>query len=164
MTVGDAQAMFEWAGDAVTTQFMAWPMHASPEDSANVLKGMEGLLQSRPPNLHRAYGLERTEYRELIGSISLRQDGPATVSSAWIIAERQRRKGFASEACLGLFATAFAELPWLEAIHFSTHPMNHAALAMAVRLGFRAWGTVHKDFPQMHLRHFEVPLYRLLRP
>lgn len=164
LSVADAEAVFAWAGDPLSTQYMAWPRHRSLEDTRAVLEGFVRLAQSRVPNFDRPMGIVRKDDGTLIGSTGLHQDGPHSVRSGWILSAHHRGKKYASEACLALFATAFAELPWLQTVHVAAHPDNHSSIALAVKLGFRTWGTVRADFPQLGLRHFEVPLYRLNRP
>lgn len=164
MTVADAEAMHAWASDKVTTQYMSFQSHASMEATCDVLRRFERLARSQPPALDRPLGIVRKDYGTLIGSTGLHQDSPSSVSTGWILAASQRGRKFAYEGCLGLFATAFAELPWLRTIHAQIHPDNHVSLGLALKLGFRPWGTVHHDYPQLGLQHFEVPQYRLLRP
>jgi ribosomal-protein-alanine N-acetyltransferase len=159
----DAEVVFEWAGDPLNTQYVDWPCHKNIDVTKAVIADFKVRATSDTPRLDRALGIQ-LKTGTLIGSLGLHQDSQHTLRGGWVLEPRFAGKQYASEASLALFATAFAELPWLQEIHAALHPMNHRAVALAVRLGFRVWGSVYRDFPQLHLKGFEVPLYRLKRP
>ncbi len=167
LTVADAEAMHAWASDPYDTRFMSWPCHRDLDHTRSVLERFEAAWKNDGPGseeLDRPVGLQLRSTGELVGSAGIGRTTDKNAECGWIVDKRHRGKGLASEAVLALCATAFVEWDWLKGITASIHPLNHRSLALAVRLGFRPWGTSIGDYPQLGLRSVESLQYLLRRP
>lgn len=163
LRMDDAEAVHAWACDPYDTRFMSWPCHKDMDETRKVLAQFaEGWKDGAKGDY--TLGLQLKSTGELVGSTGIGRSTEQFAECGWIVDSRHRGKGLAHEAVLALCATAFAEWGWLKGVTAGIHPLNHRSLALAVRLGFRPWGTRMGAYPQLGLKDFETLNYLLRRP
>ena len=142
-TPGDAEAVFEYAGNIENTGFLPF----SPEPMEEVVKFLERRLaeQIQSPRSQYELALCLKETDELIGSMGLKlsEDGRQG-ELGYLLNMRFWHEGYAAEAALGFLRFGFLGLD-LHRIHAFCDDQNSASYGVMERIGMRREAHFIKD-------------------
>ena len=130
-SAADAEAVFErYAGDQRVGEFLAWPIHRSPDDTRRFLAfaDAEWLMWPAGPFLIYRNG-------ELIGSTGLAFESGGLASTGYVLARDAWGYGYATEAVLSMKALA-VELG-LRRLYAGVHPDHRPSARVLEKAGFR---------------------------
>ena len=153
LTLGDAEAAFEWCGDPLVNRYMSYPLHESTDSVRDWLKSL-------PYQPDYDFGIERKDNGLLIGSCGIYY---MEEDDSWSFGYNLRRdswnRGYATEAARAMITHVYKKHGGR---HFSA---NHAAANPASGAVIRKCGLVFDHTALYHKLHgstsFISHFYRL---
>ncbi len=140
----DAEAMYRnWASDKDVTKYLTWPVHASPEASAEVLAGW---VEQYADKSFYTWAIVLKELGEPVGSISVvsRSDAVEKAEIGYCIGKKWWRQGITSEALAQVIAYLF-ETVGLNRVESRHDPRNPNSGAVMRKCGMTYEGTMRKS-------------------
>jgi ribosomal-protein-alanine N-acetyltransferase len=145
-TPDDLDDLAALLGDPVVMRF--WPRPRTREESLEGLNKVPALYESRGYGLWAVDEKETGAFIGRCGLIPQTVDGREEIEVGYIIAASHWRRGFGSEAAIGIRNWAFAHLE-VDRLISLINPLNVASIGVATHNGMRRVGS-HLHFGEPH--------------
>jgi len=144
----DASDIFErYASDAEVTQYLAWPMHTSLDDTRAFLEFSDVEWDRWPAGPYLICSLADGR---LLGSTGLAFETPFRASTGYVLAKDAWGQGFATEAVIAMRHTA-ADLG-VQRLYAMCHPDHQPSRRVLEKGGLQFEGTLQRffEFPNLN--------------
>jgi RimJ/RimL family protein N-acetyltransferase len=144
----DADAIFtRYASDAEVSKYLAWPRHASTEETRGILESISAQWAKGVPACYLAFA--RDDGR-LLGSTGLAFETPERASAGYVLARNAWGQGFATEMARAIVDVAFS-YPRLWRLWAICHIDHRASEHVLAKAGFTREATLrrHTVFPNL---------------
>ena len=144
----DAGDIFErYASDAEVTRYLAWPMHASLDDTRAFLEFSDAEWNRWPAGPYLICSLADGR---LLGSTGLAFEAPFRATTGYVLARDSWGQGFATEALLAMRQTAM-DLG-VRRLYAMCYPEHQPSRHVLEKGGFEFEGTLRRfsEFPNLH--------------
>lgn len=143
MTAQDAPAMYAgWFSDPEVTRYLTFPAHTSVEQTRAFVE-QAFVYDPGSPNLY--LGIELRETGQLVGSMSIKDEGHGTGAIGYSFAKSAWGKGIATESCRELIRFAFEEKGYRRVM--ANHSDNNMASGRVLqKCGLKQEGYVRGEY------------------
>lgn len=144
--MADAPAIFtRYAGDCAVTRLLAWPRHASVEDSVAFLRWSEQVWSTQSVGPYLIVDGAGT----VLGSTGLDIETPHRAATGYVLASDVWGRGYATEAAAAMVRLA-GDLQ-IRRLYALCHPQNRTSVRVLQKAGFEFEGVLrrHTVFPNL---------------
>jgi ribosomal-protein-alanine N-acetyltransferase len=143
----DAEGIFAvYASDPIVTRYLSWPTHRTLADTRAFLAWSDAEWEKWPAGPYLVFSRDD---RRLLGSTGLSFKSPQWADTGYVFAQREWRRGYASESVEAIVALAGSlGIHRLEAI---CHVDHRASARILEKCGFQFEGVrpCHTEFPNL---------------